>query len=312
MEKDANYALVGLATLGLAIAMAVFGFWLSNVSFQKDYTNYDIIFQGPINGVDKGGEVRFNGIKVGEVTKIELYHPNTEKVIAHVRMTSDVPVRTDSMSTIEPLGITGVNFIQVTAGTRGQPLLSAITPSGKIPVIASVQSKLSGFLEGGESVVTETVMALQRVNTLLSDENIRGFSRSIKNTQAFTEELQSRKQVIADAQSALQNIDLAAQQITALSRSGQAFVDNDAKASLKSVSTAAAEVEDSAKDLKALLAKVDGTTTEFSTTSLPQITAAAASLQASTDSLARLSRELESSPRGLINKTPAAEKEIRP
>jgi phospholipid/cholesterol/gamma-HCH transport system substrate-binding protein len=71
MEKDANYALVGLSTLILVLGVASFGLWLARISFNRDYALFDIVFQGPINGLSQGGEVRFNGIKVGEVTKIE-------------------------------------------------------------------------------------------------------------------------------------------------------------------------------------------------------------------------------------------------
>ena len=106
MEKDANYALVGLFSLALLVGLLAFGIWLAQFNLNRDFQNYDIGFQGPVNGLSKGGEVRFNGIKVGEITQIELDPENTEKVLAHVRMTADVPVRTDSVATIEPLGNT--------------------------------------------------------------------------------------------------------------------------------------------------------------------------------------------------------------
>ncbi|MCA6224221.1 MAG: MCE family protein, partial [Phenylobacterium sp.] len=41
-------------------------------------------------------------------------------------------------------------------------------------------------------------------------------------------------------------------------------------------------------------------------------TAAIGALQGAADSLTRLSRELESNPRGLLTKSPGKEKEVRP
>ena len=32
-------------------------------------------------------------------------------------VTSDVPIRVDSYATLEPQGITGINYVQITAGT---------------------------------------------------------------------------------------------------------------------------------------------------------------------------------------------------
>ena len=198
MEKDANYALVGLSTLILFLGMVIFGVWLAKVQFSRDYQLYDIVFQGPINGLTQGGEVRFNGIKVGEVTKIELARDNPKNVVARALVTSDVPIRVDSVATLEPQGITGVNYIQISAGTPTKPLLQDVTEEAKVPVIRSQRSTLSDLLEGGGTVLSRTVEALDRVNKVLSDQNVKIFSAALSDAQAVTAELRERKAVIAD------------------------------------------------------------------------------------------------------------------
>ncbi|MCA6225606.1 MlaD family protein [Phenylobacterium sp.] len=312
MEKDANYALVGLISLLLLVGLMTFGIWLSQLNLNRDFQNYDIVFQGPVNGLSKGGEVRFNGIKVGEITQIELYPQNTEKVVAHVRMSADVPVRADSVASIEPLGITGVNFIQVSAGTRGNPLIREQTAFGRTPVIASRPSALDGILSGGESVLTETVKALQGINAILTPNNIASIEGTLRNTEAFSAELARRKEVIADTQAALQSLDKAAQEIAALSASSKVVLEGDGAQTLKSLGEAATETQAAVKDVRALIARVDGPEGEYTTNSLAQFTAAISALQGAADSLTRLSRELESNPRGLLTKSPGKEKEVRP
>jgi len=312
MEKDANYALVGLISLLLLVGLMTFGIWLSQLNLNRDFQNYDIVFQGPVNGLSKGGEVRFNGIKVGEITQIELYPQNTEKVVAHVRMSADVPVRADSVASIEPLGITGVNFIQVSAGTRGNPLIREQTPFGRTPVIPSRPSALDGILSGGESVLTETVKALPGINAILTPTNIASIEGTLRNTEAFSEELARRKEVVADTQAALQSLDKAAQEIAALSASSKVVLEGDGAQTLKSLGEAATETQAAVKGVRALIARVDGPEGEYTTNSLAQFTAAISALQGAADSLTRLSRELESNPRGLLTKSPGKEKEVRP
>ncbi|AWM77302.1 MlaD family protein [Phenylobacterium parvum] len=312
MEKDANYALVGLFSLLLLVGLLAFGIWLAQFNLKRDFQNYDIVFQGPVNGLSKGGEVRFNGIKVGEITQIELWSQNTEKVIAHVRMSAGVPVRTDSVATIEPLGITGVNFIQVSSGTRANPLVRQQTPFGKTPMIASRPSALSGFLTGGESVLTETVKALQGVNAMLTPENIAAFQSSLKNVEQFSSELAKRKQVISETEAALKSLDNAATEIAALSASSRTLVEGDGARTLKSLGEAAAETQVAVKELRGVIARVDGPGGDYTASSLSQFTAAIGALQGAADSLTRLSRELEANPRGLITKSPGKEKEVRP
>ena len=46
MERDAHYAAVGIATVALLLALAVFTIWLARLQFNKDFDVYDIVFYG--------------------------------------------------------------------------------------------------------------------------------------------------------------------------------------------------------------------------------------------------------------------------
>jgi ABC-type transporter Mla subunit MlaD len=67
METKANYVLIGAFVLLAAGALALFTLWIAGNPLNRSYSDYDVIFEGPVNGLTEGGEVRFNGIKVGEV-----------------------------------------------------------------------------------------------------------------------------------------------------------------------------------------------------------------------------------------------------
>src|SRR6185437_13533453 len=110
MERNANYALVGFASLVLFVGLAAFVLWLAQVRFARDYDLYDIVWAGPVRG-----------ISVGEITRITLDRENPSQVISRIKVTSDVPIKTDSFATLEPQGVTGVNYVQITAGTRRGP-----------------------------------------------------------------------------------------------------------------------------------------------------------------------------------------------
>src|SRR6202008_1972452 len=122
-ERNPNYALVGASSLILFVGLVIFVVWLARLQFNRDYDTYDILFQGPVRGLSQGGEVHFTGIKVGEVPKIPLDRTTPARVIARTRVTSDVPIRVDSYATLEPQGITGVNYVQITSGTGTRQLL---------------------------------------------------------------------------------------------------------------------------------------------------------------------------------------------
>jgi phospholipid/cholesterol/gamma-HCH transport system substrate-binding protein len=312
MEKNANYALVGLSSLILFIGLVIFVVWLARLRINAEYDLYDILFQGPINGLNQGGEVRFNGIKVGEVTKIALDRTNPTRVIARARVTSDVPIRTDSYATLEPQGITGLNYVQITAGTPNKPLLKTTVPSGTIPILRSQRSQLADLLSGGGTVLTRTIEALDRVNRVLSDQNIKTFSAALSDTQAVTAELKSKKQIIGDADQTLKDFDVAAQHITALTQTGQNMLDTDGRRSLKNIADAAQEAQATAKDLRGMIEKLNGPTTDFANNGLPQITAATLQLRRTIESLQRLIDQIEASPQGALGKGPSEEVKVKP
>jgi phospholipid/cholesterol/gamma-HCH transport system substrate-binding protein len=312
MERNANYALVGLASTLLLIALVIFVVWLASFKLSQDFAYYDIVFKGPVRGLSQGGEVHFNGIKVGEVSKISLDKTDPTLVIARAKVTSDVPIRTDSYATLEPQGITGVNYVQITAGTKAKPLLKDVTPKGQVPRIPTVRDTLSDLLAGGGNVLARAVEALDRVNRVLSDENVKNFSATVSDVQAFTAELRERKAVIQDAQKTLQSADQAAQQIRELAKTGNTLLNTDGRRTMVKLADAATEIESAAKDLRGMMGKLEGPTSDFATTGLPQLNSAVASLQQATENLDRVMSEVQQDPRGLLAKPPAKEVEVKP
>ncbi|HTX51683.1 MAG TPA: MlaD family protein [Caulobacteraceae bacterium] len=312
MERNANYALVGFIFTVLLIATLVFVLWLTNFAFSQRYDTYDVVFHGPISGLSRGGDVQFNGIKVGEVSDITLDAADPNLVHAKARVRSDTPVRVDSVASLEPQGITGVSFVQITAGSTSKPLLKSVTPFGKTMVIQSKPGALTDLLAGGGTLVQRAVETLNRINQVLSDENIQRFSDTLDNIRDVTAELRKRKQIIADADHAIVSADAAAVQITSLAKSAQGLVDTNGKQTLTKITDAATQIEGAASDVRGMLDKLKGPTSDFATTGLPELTSAIASLQTATNNLNRLITEVESNPRGFVNKPAAKQVEVKP
>jgi phospholipid/cholesterol/gamma-HCH transport system substrate-binding protein len=312
MERNANYALVGFASLVLFVGLAAFVLWLAQVRFARDYDLYDIVFQGPVRGVSVGGEVHFNGIKVGEVQRISLDRDNPSQVVARIKITSDVPIKTDSFATLEPQGVTGVNYVQITAGTKARPLLKDITPRGQVPVIRSQKSTLSDLIEGGGTVLQRSIEALDRVNRVLSDQNINDISGMVKDVHAITTELNQRKEIIAHADKALEDLDVTLQRAQRVADSANTLLNGDGKRALSNLADATQSLKETSQKAQGLLGKLEGPTSDFANNGLPQLSAAIGSLQTATESLNRVLDEAERSPGALISKPPAKEIEVKP
>lgn len=312
MERNAHYALVGLVTTVLFLGVLVFVVWLARLQFSAQYTTYDVDFKGPVRGLSAGGEVYFNGIKVGDVTKLSLDKRDPNRVVARIRTTADAPIRVDSYGTLEPLGITGVNYIQITAGTTAKPLLKDVTPEGQVPVIRTRLGALEGLLEGGGDVLARSVDALDRVNRLLSDTNIANFNATLANVKDATGLARDQRGLLKDLDATSRSLTDAAQHISALSGDADHLLTTDGRRTLANLDATAVELRGVATDTRTLVDGLKGPTATFANTGLPQLTRTIDSLQTAADSLDRLVNEVEQNPRQLLAKPPARTVEVKP
>jgi phospholipid/cholesterol/gamma-HCH transport system substrate-binding protein len=312
MERNANYALVGLISAILFVGLVIFVVWLAGSGFSRNYDTYNILFHGPVRGLSQGAEVHFNGIKVGDVKRIFLDPKNSTMVIAQSRITSDVPVKSDSTASLEPLGITGVNYIQISAGTPSKRLLKDVTPEGQIPVIPAKGDALSGLLAGGGDVVQRAVESLDRVNRVLSDQNIKTISQTLGNVQSVTEALKERRAIIADAQKTVEDADQTLVQVRELAKSSDTLVNSDGKRAIAKLGDAADNIDQTARSVKSMVDNLKAPTTDFATTGLPQLSNAVVSLQRASEHLDEVIAEVRNNPRGLLSKPPAKQVEVKP
>jgi phospholipid/cholesterol/gamma-HCH transport system substrate-binding protein len=311
MERNAHYTAVGLVTLVLIIGLAAFVIWLGRMQLDQKYDIYEVVFDNPVRGLSEGGEVHFNGIRVGKVTELRLGSVNTAQVIATVELEGGTPVRTDSRAQLEPQGITGINYIQITPGSYQAPLLTEMTPKNKIPIIPTMPSALTELLQGGGSVLDRALEAMTQVNKVLSDENISSFSRSLENVEALTSELKERQKLLAEAERALTNAADAAEEIKKLSATTRELVEGDAPQTMDKINKASAEIEAAAKDVRRITTKLEAPIEDFNDNALPELKASVVNLNRAAQSMERLAEEARSSPQTLINKGPAEERKVR-
>jgi phospholipid/cholesterol/gamma-HCH transport system substrate-binding protein len=179
-------------------------------------------------------------------------------------------------------------------------------------VIHSQRSTLADLLEGGGTVLTRTIEALDRVNRVLSDQNIKKFSAMVTDAEAVTAELRQRKALIGDAQKALQDIDASVEQITKLTANANDMLNGDGRRTLKNAADAAEEAKQTAAQAHELLAKLQGPTSDFAANGLPQVTQSVIELQNSAQALQRLLNDIQSNPSGALGKSTGEEIKVKP
>ncbi|KCZ52740.1 MlaD family protein [Hyphomonas pacifica] len=224
METRANYALIGAFVIAAVLAVAAFVLWLGQSQFRQDFENYDIVFEGPVN-LEEGASVRYIGIKVGEVSWVRIDREDASKVRARIRVDSETPVKTDSTASIQLAGITGVTFIQITAGSANAPTLRA-RPGQPVPVIKAERTQLDEIVASGAEVLGKASLAIERINSVLSDENITSVENSIRNVEMITQNLASNDGLVGQASTTMKDISAAADRVEAAAASVQKLGDD--------------------------------------------------------------------------------------
>ena len=296
MERDANYGLIGGLTLALLAAAFGFILWLGQSQFARNFDEYRIIFDGPVRGLSEGGEVQFNGIPVGEITRISLDPRNPNRVLAGVRLREDTPVRVDSTAATESQGITGGSYIQISAGTPSKPLLKEVSKE-TLPVIKAEKSSLQSLMDGGGALLADASQALERVNRTLSDENIENVSAAIADVRATTAELRSSRGMFSKAEQAFARLDRAAADIEAAAASARTAIDGDGRKTFADVSAAARDLREGSAEARVVIHRLDDAASGLAAPDRSGIAATLKSLDSAAQEIEQLAGQLRRTPR---------------
>jgi phospholipid/cholesterol/gamma-HCH transport system substrate-binding protein len=175
MEIRAPYAFIGLFVL-VAIG-AVFGFvyWMHNAGGLEARTVYQVRFVNTVAGLLPGAAVLFNGIRVGEVTNLQLTPDNPRQITATVAVATTTPVRPDTHAGLEFQGLTGVPVVALEGGTASAQWTTS--PGGLRALDADPLA--------GQSMTQAARDALRRVDSVLA-ENSEPLRDTIANLKTFS------------------------------------------------------------------------------------------------------------------------------
>lgn len=309
MENRAHYILIGTFAIIVSAAMMLFALWFARASFNQTFAIYDVVFIGPVRGLATGGEVRFQGIKVGELTNLRLDPKDPNRVLARVRIDANTPVRTSTTAQLEPLGLTGVSLIQLGAGDPKDPALRPKLGQPP-PQIEGKPGQFEGLLAAGESVALSAEQALQAVRGVLSPANVKNFSKIIADLEQLSAELAKNKAVISNADAAMLQVGAAADSIAKAAAAVETLsghVDQrlepllvEVSGTLEQAHKTLAAVERTADTGTQALGRIEDAAGVAAADTLPELGTAAEDLRKLAASLNVVADELNQNPSGFL------------
>ena len=186
METRANHVLIGAFVLAGFVGIISFFLWFAQIELRRQFAYFDVRFSS-VSGLAQASEVRFAGLPVGQVVDVRLAPDMNGTILVRLEIAAGTPVRTDSIATIETLGVTGVSYVGISAGTPEAALLRA--PGGGVPEITAGRSVLQVLSQDAPEITSQILDLLARGGELFSAENSAKVQRILQNLEQSSENL---------------------------------------------------------------------------------------------------------------------------
>lgn len=314
METRAHHVLIGAFTIGVFLLALGFVLWMSKTGTDRNWHDYEIVFNEAVTGLSVGGLVQYNGIKVGEVSALRLAPDDPRKVIARVRLDASTPVRQDTRAKLGLQGVTGLAFIQLSGGTPDSPPLLPGS-SNPLPRIPSEESALSKLLASGADVVTSVNDILLRMSELLSEDNVRHVGQTLQNIDELSATLAAQRNDIGGAVKQLGEAIVQMKQtmssINSMAQGANLLVREDVRKLLKSMDQALVAIDKVASTTDGLLDNNRGAIDRFANQGLRQVGPTLSELNETLRSLKQLSDKLGASDSLLLGRDQPKEYKAR-
>jgi phospholipid/cholesterol/gamma-HCH transport system substrate-binding protein len=175
METKARYTLVGSFVLAVALAGFAFVYWLHNVGGLANRQVYKVRFESSVSGLLTGSNVLFNGIRVGEVTGVELSPEAPKEVLVTIAIDPKTPVRADTVVSVDFQGLTGAPVILLAGGETGAAPVAAAP--GEAPLLVASTESTQSLSQSARST-------LGRLDKVI-DDNSSALHEAITGISAF-------------------------------------------------------------------------------------------------------------------------------
>ena len=295
METRSNYVMVGAVTVALLVGALLFIVWLAGLSNTAKRC-YDVYFAQGVSGLNKGSNVTFSGVPVGQITQVSLLPARPEFVWVRIEVDDETPVLQGTTAQIKGVGFTGVSEIQLGGAVKGARPITQVGPQG-CPVIPASSGGLGALLNSAPELIDRIQRLTERLTELLSDKNQNAISDILENVDQTTKVLAERApdlaDAIGDARIAARQAGVAAQKWGQVADTTNGVLQENAKPAVENLEKAIASVQHAADNLDAIVSDARPGVQNFSNSTLPEANRLIRDLRELSTSLKGVSERVE-------------------
>lgn len=132
-----------------------------------------------VGGLDVGSKVNYQGIGVGRVDEIIISPEDVTSIVVTISLQGGTPIKSDAKASLSPVGITGLNAIEIKGGTNESKLLPPESFIG-------VEKSMFGTITNKAVSITEQLDELiKSLNKLADQNNIDNITSIINNLDSI-------------------------------------------------------------------------------------------------------------------------------
>ncbi len=194
MEAEARYTLVGAIVLATAALVVLAILWVAGRADDIAYRHYTIYFRSQsMDGLDVDSAVKMRGIRVGMVRDFDFVTEPDDAVRVVVKVSEDAPVRQGALAYVKRNIVTGLATIEIANPKDPAPFLDKAPKGEKHPVISEGTSELDNVASAVSRMAENGALVLDKINTLLSEENQARVSATLANLEEISGHLADSK-----------------------------------------------------------------------------------------------------------------------
>lgn len=282
-------------TLLVLTALVVFARYPALFSHGREYR---AIFRN-VAGLNVGDDVRYGGLPVGTVTKIELSKLDPTRLVVYFRVKRETPVRVDTRASITQVGLLGEPYLHLEPGSASAPPLAA---GGVVPSLTNMSF---------QEAMTRLAVFFDRADTLLSGAERMANTSPLEHLDRTLDRMDTLTVVATRGSSRIfANLDSTSARLDALmDRSSRLVVqlDTTIRHSAPELRTTEVEALQTVRDLHSMLADLHDALQEGG-----GIGELVRNLSVTADNLARLTDRLDRDPASLLKRRAVPAKNVGP
>jgi phospholipid/cholesterol/gamma-HCH transport system substrate-binding protein len=299
VERDAKYAAVAAFALLAVAAAVVFVLWYSGAGERRDYVRYEIYFDGSVSGLARGSPVRYLGVEVGRVQNLSVDRANPGRVKVLADVDSQAPISGATRARLGLLGLTGLLYIDLQKDPTGNPSRE-LSRGEQYPVIPSRPGDIEAFLAKLPDLLGRAAGVTERLELLLSDQNLDAMSETLKNVQQASRDLPA---VTREATLLATDLRRTSTEVSELAASLRAVTDKTGpqlEATIADTRKAMDKLGRTADSLDRIVSDHEATLSQFAGSGVADLQQLIVDLRETSEQMRQLARSLRDNPSSLL------------